>query len=78
MIPLIPALIQGGKFVIYGLASGVAGNWVSDKLGIGADDPVINQKYETAGFFQKYDVAIIAGILCILMFFEVKKIRKGK
>lgn len=79
MLPIMPAIVTGGKFVLGGIASGVVGNWLSDKLGIGNDEnPVITQKYEAVGFFQKYDVAIIAGVLCILMFFEIRKIRKGR
>lgn len=78
MLPLMPAIITGGKFVLGGIASGIAGNWISEKLGIGLDEPVVTQKYETVGFFQKYDVAIIAGLLCVLMFFEVQRIRKER
>lgn len=78
MLPIVPALITGGKFVLGGIASGIAGNWLSEKLGIGIDEPVVTQKYETVGFFQKYDVAIIAGLLCVLMFLEIQKIRKGR
>lgn len=77
MLPIIPVLITGGKWVLGATITGVAGNWVSDQLGIGSDEGLHNPIPKT--HWEEYGFIYISGAFFAVGFYTLYlMIKKGQ
>lgn len=76
MIPLIPAIITGVKWTAGAVLTGVAGNWVSDKIGIGSDEglhnPITPNHWENYGLFYAFGAFFLIGFYTIYKMIKKK------